>query len=669
MIFYIRIKKGLLECMDMMEKIKRLKYWAELLNEASKAYYQEDREIMSNLEYDELYDKYAELEGETGVILSNSPTQRVGYEVISNLVKVKHESPILSLDKTKETAKLESFLGNKTGILSWKLDGLTIVLTYKNGVLEQAVTRGSGEIGEDVTHNARVFSNLPVSIPFKGEMVLRGEGVIPYSEFYHINEELGEEEQYKNPRNLCSGTVRQLNSEIAAKRNVKFFAFTLVSAEGREISDSKSENMDWLASLGFDVVEHVMVTAENVAAEVENFRDRIEENDIASDGLVMTFDSISYSQSLGRTSKFPKDSIAFKWADEMAETTLREIEWNTSRTGLMNPVAIFDPVDLEGSTVSRASVHNVSILKELKLSIGDKIKVYKANMIIPQIAENLTGEVSTAEIPAKCFVCGGETEIRKLKDGEALYCTNPNCSAQRIQALSHFVSRDAMNMEGLSEETLKKFLEKGFVANYPDIFRLEEHKDEITEMEGFGEKSYNNLIASIEKAKDVELPNFIYALGINHVGLRNAKLLCANFGFDLEKIKQAAEEDLMQVEGFGAVIAHSIANYFRQEEHLALLTDALQYLRIKEAEQAETGESRLSGLTFVVTGDLEHFANRKELQALIEQGGGKVTGSVTKKTNFLINNDVHSASSKNKKAAELGIPILSEQDFIGRFLK
>jgi len=646
-----------------------MKDLVEKLNEAAKAYYQEDREIMSNQEYDALYDELAALEEKTGTVLANSPTQKVGYTVLSNLVKVKHESPILSLDKTKETGKLESFLGNKEGILSWKLDGLTIVLKYNDGVLEQAVTRGNGEIGEDVTHNAKVFSNLPVSIPFKGELVLRGEGVIPYSEFYRINEELGEDEQYKNPRNLCSGTVRQLNSEIAAKRNVKFFAFTLVSAEGKKLADSKAENLDWLASLGFDVVEHVMVTAANVAEEVENFRNRIEDNAIASDGLVMTFDSISYSQSLGRTSKFPKDSIAFKWADEMAETTLREIEWNTSRTGLMNPVAIFDPVDLEGSTVSRASVHNVSILKELKLSIGDRIKVYKANMIIPQIAENLTGEVSTAEIPEKCFVCGGETEVRKLRDGEALYCTNPNCSAQRIQALSHFVSRDAMNMEGLSEETLKKFLEKGFVKNYPDIFRLEEHKDAITGMEGFGEKSYQNLIASIEKAKDAELPNFIYALGINHVGLRNAKLLCSNFGFDLEKIKAATEEELMQVEGFGEIIAHSIAHYFRQEEHLSLLADCLQYLRIQEAESAAPADSPVAGMTFVVTGDLEHFANRKELQALIEKGGGKVTGSVTKKTDFLINNDIHSASSKNKKAAELGIPILSEQDFIDRFLK
>lgn len=652
-----------------MKMTDRIKFLTEKLNEAARVYYQEDREILSNQEYDTLYDELLSLEEKTGTILANSPTQKVGYTVLSNLVKVRHESPILSLDKTKEPEKLAAFLGERKGILSWKLDGLTIVLKYKNGILEQAITRGNGEIGEDVTHNARVFCNLPVSIPFRGELVLRGEGVIPYSEFERINAALADEEQYKNPRNLCSGTVRQLNSEIAAKRNVRFFAFTLVSAEGKTLSDSKAENMAWLAKLGFDVVEHIMVTGETAVEKVEYFRNKIEENDIASDGLVLTFDSVSYSKSLGRTAKFPKDSIAFKWADEMAETTLREIEWNTSRTGLMNPVAIFDPVELEGSTVSRASVHNVSILKELRLSIGDTIKVYKANMIIPQIAENLTGEISTVEIPKHCFVCDGETEIRKLRDGEALYCTNPNCSAQRLQALSHFVSRDAMNIEGLSEETLKKFLEKGFVSDYPDIFRLAEHQKEITEMEGFGEKSYNNLIASIEKAKQAELANVIYALGINHVGLRNAKLLCKNFAFDLEKIKQATEEELMQIEGFGTVIAHSIARYFRQETHLQLLADAMQYLHIKAAEQEDTSESLLMGLTFVVTGDLEQFANRKELQAVIEKGGGKVTGSVTKKTNFLINNDIYSASGKNKKAAELGIPILSEQDFIEKFLK
>ena len=648
---------------------ERMKTLVERLNEAARAYYQEDREILSNQEYDALYDELAALERQTGIILANSPTQRVGYEVISKLVKVRHDSPILSLDKTKDTEKLAQFLGTQEGILSWKLDGLTIVLKYLGGALEQAITRGNGEEGEDVTHNAKVFQNLPLAIPFQGELVLRGEGVISYSEFYRINAALGEEEQYKNPRNLCSGTVRQLNSEIAARRHVRFYAFTLVSAEGKELSDSKAENLAWLASMGFDVVEHHRVTAETVAAAVEKFRGKIADNDIASDGLVLTFDSISYSRSLGRTAKFPRDSIAFKWADEMAETTLRSIEWNTSRTGLMNPIAVFDPVDLEGSTVSRASVHNVSILKELKLGIGDTIRVYKANMIIPQIAENLTGQQATVEIPEHCFVCGGETELRKLRDGEALYCTNPNCSAQRIQALSHFVSRDAMNIEGLSEETLKKFLERGFVENYPDLFRLERHQAEICEMEGFGQKSYANLIASVERAKDAELPNFLYALGINHVGLRNAKLLCKNCGYDLEKIKAATEEELVQVEGFGQIIAHSIAAYFRREEHLRLLEDALQYIRFHAPQQAEeNGENPIAGLTFVVTGDLEQFANRKELQAWIEQNGGKVTGSVTKKTNYLINNDVYSASSKNKKAAELGVPILSEGEFIEKFM-
>lgn len=646
--------------------MERMKELIGLLNQASEAYYQQDREIMTDHQYDALYDELVRLEKETGVVMAGSPTQRVGYTVLSNLVKIRHDSPILSLDKTKEPERLVSFLGDKKGILSWKLDGLTIVLTYKDGVLQQAVTRGNGEIGEDVTHNARVFSNLPVQISFPGELVLRGEGVISYSEFRRINEELEEGEEYKNPRNLCSGTVRQLNSEIAAKRKVQFFAFTLVSAEGKELSDSKEENLRWLESMGFTAVERRVVTGENVLEALEYFRSHIEQNDIASDGLVLTFDSVSYSQSLGRTSKFPKDSIAFKWADEMAETTLREIEWNTSRTGLMNPIAVFDPVELEGSTVSRASVHNVSILEELALGIGDTIKVYKANMIIPQIAENLTRS-ATAEIPTHCFVCGGETEVRSLRDGKALYCTNPSCQAQRLRMLSHFVSRDAMNLEGLSEETLKKFMERGFVKQYPDLFRLERFQEEIQEMEGFGEKSFSNLMASVEKAKDVELANFIYALGINHVGLRNAKLLCKAFDNDLEKIKAAEMEELVAVEGFGEIIAHSVYAYFRDEEHLALLSEVLPFLRWKEQETQ--AEASLSGMTFVVTGDLRHFENRKELAAQIEAMGGKVTGSVTKKTSFLINNDVDSSSSKNKKAKELGIPIIDEEEFLKRFME
>lgn len=621
---------------------------------------------MSNQEYDHLYDELVSLEKESGMIFANSPTQKVGYTVLSNLKKVKHESPILSLDKTKEIAKLKDFLGEKQGILSWKLDGLTIVLSYKNGELVQAITRGNGEIGEDVTHNAKVFANVPLQISFKGDLVIRGEGVISYSEFERINEGLSEEETYKNPRNLCSGTVRQLKSEVAAKRRVQFFAFTLVKAEGATLSDHKAENLSWLKGLGFDMVEHKVVLADTLEDTLSWFRDGIQENDIASDGLVLTFDSNAYGESLGRTAKFPKDSIAFKWADEMAETTLRDIEWNTSRTGLMNPIAIFDGVELEGSTVSRASVHNVSILRELKLGIGDRIKVYKANMIIPQIGENLTAS-ATAKIPDTCFVCGGQTQIKKQRDGEALYCTNPECSAQRIQRLAHFVSRDAMNIEGLSEETLKKFLEKGFIKQYPDIFRLENFENEIKNLDGFGEKSYQNLIASIEKAKDIELPNFIYALGIDQVGLRNAKLLCGRYDFDIEKIKVSKQDELQGIDGFGVVIAHSIEDYFEQESHRLLLDDALGYLRIKAPEPTQAENALVKDITFVVTGDVVKFANRKVLSQAIEEQGGKVTGSVTKKTDYLINNDLFSSSSKNAKAKELGIPIISEEDFTLKF--
>lgn len=644
----------------------RMKQLIDILNNASKHYYQLADTIITDYEYDKLYDELVALEEKTGITLSGSPTKNVGYTVLSGLTKIKHDSRMLSLDKTKETGRLKEWIGNKEGILSWKLDGLTIVLKYNNGELIQAVTRGNGEIGEDITHNARVFKNVPVKIAFEGEMVLRGEGVIAYSEFKKINEELSDEEKYKNPRNLCSGTVRQLNSEIAAKRNVMFYAFSLVSADGKEFDDFKTHQMDWLSSLGFDVVEHKLVTEENIEGAIKEFEEKITENDFASDGLVLTYNSISYGKSLGETSKFPKDSIAFKWADETAETILRKIDWSTSRTGLINPIAVFDPVELEGTTVNRASVHNLSILKELKLGIGDTIKVYKANMIIPQIAENITKK-DNIEIPKVCPVCDGETEVRRLKDGEALYCTNPNCNAQIIKSLVHFAARDAMNIEGLSEETLKKFVKNGFIENYTDIFILNKFEEEIKAMEGFGEKSYNNLISAIEKAKNVQLPNFIYSLGINQVGLNNAKLLCKNAKYKIENIKELTEEELIKIDGFGQVIAHSIKSYFSSERNLILLERALQYITPQKVKEAEE-DLRLEGVNFVITGDVEHFKNRKELQEKIEALGGKVTGSVTSKTNYLINNDAFSASSKNKKAKELGVPIITENQFIQQFL-
>lgn len=640
----------------------RMKKLIEILTKASRAYYQEDREIMSDFEYDKYYDELVTLEKETGITLSNSPTQKVGHQVLSSLTKVRHESRMLSLDKTKEVGTLKSFLGNNKGILSYKMDGLTVVLTYKNGEFTQAVTRGNGEIGEDITHNARFFRNIPLKINFTEDLVLRGEAVISFQDFNKINENLEAEDKYKNPRNLCSGTVRQLNSKISAKRNVDLIAFSLVKADGVTFGDDKNERFKFLESLGFECVIRKEVISENIEETVKEFEENIPNNQYATDGLVLTFSSIEYSNSLGTTAKFPRDSIAFKWADELAETTLLNVYWNTSRTGLINPIAIFEPVELEGTTVERASLHNLSIVENLKLGIGDKITVYKANMIIPQVAENLT-KSNNIEIPRVCPVCGEDTIVISLRDGKALKCPNPNCKAQRVSSLEHFVSRDAMNIEGLSEATLEKFIEKGFIDNYTDLFRLDKYKEEIINMEGFGEKSYNNLISAIEKSKMINLPNFIYALGINNVGLSNAKLLCKKCHNNIDEIRKADFDTLISIDGFGEIIAESIIKYFNNKENNALIDNVLKYITFVVAEET-TSDLKLENKTFVVTGDVHIYKNRKELQSHIEMLGGKVTGSVSAKTNYLINNDVNSSSSKNKKAKELNIPILSEEDFL-----
>lgn len=641
--------------------INRIKELIKILNKASKAYYQENREIMSDFEYDRLYDELVSLEKNTGIILSDSPTQNVGHEVLSSLAKVHHESRMLSLDKTKETAKLESFIGNNTGILSYKMDGLTVVLTYRNGELFQAVTRGNGEVGEDITHNARFFKNIPLKINMQGELVIRGEAVISFKDFETINEKLAPEDKYKNPRNLCSGTVRQLNSEISAKRNVNFIVFSLVKAEDAELGDLKSAQLDWLDGIGFDTVERRLVNKFNIAEAVRDFELNIPKNKFATDGLVLTFDSISYSQSLGATAKFPRDSIAFKWADELAQTRLIDIKWSTSRTGLINPIAVFEPVELEGTTVERASLHNLSIVEELELGKGDNITVYKANMIIPQVAENLTrsGNIS---IPDSCPVCGEETEIIMLRDGKALKCTNPNCKAQRVLSLEHFVSRDAMNIEGFSEATIEKFLERRFIDNYTDIFKLNRFKEEIIDLDGFGIKSYTNLINSIEKSKKVNMANFIYSLGINNVGLSNSKLLCKHYNYDLEAIINAGTEDLMEIDGFGEVIASSVSKYFSHTPNIELMREALKFIELEKPD-IEDNDLIFNGKVFVITGDVHNYKNRKELQAEIERLGGKVTSSVSAKTDYLINNDVNSSSSKNKKAKSLGIPIISEEEY------
>ena len=653
--------------MKQQEKSSRMRELVDLLNRASKAYYAQDDEIMSNYEYDRLYDELVQLEKETGVIFSNSPTVNVGYEAVDELPKETHEKPMLSLGKTKSREELTEWIGEQQGLLSWKLDGLTVVLTYFAGKLAKAVTRGNGEVGEVISNNARCFKNIPLTIPFQGDLVLRGEAVISYSDFENINQQIEQvEARYKNPRNLCSGSVRQLNNEITAKRNVKFFAFSLVKAEGVDFSNSVERQFLFLKEQGFDVVPYLRVNKNTMTEAISRFEKEIETYDIPSDGLVLTYDDIAYGASLGLTAKFPRNAIAFKWADETQETGLLEIEWSPSRTGLINPVAVFEPVELEGTTVSRASVHNISVMRSLKLGIGDRILVYKANMIIPQIAENLTKSNSIA-IPKVCPVCGGATEIHDENGVQTLYCTNPACAAKKLKAFTLFVSRDAMNIDGLSEATLEKFIGQGFIHDFADIYHLDRHKEVIVQMEGFGEKSYQKLWESIQKSRKTVLPRVLYSLGIEGIGLATAKLICRHFEDDLETMKNASEEELAEIEKVGPVLAASFCAYFRDDNNVKRLQLLVDELEIEVQEKNDT-EQTLAGLSFVVTGSLNHYANRDLLKEEIEQKGGKVTGSVTGKTTCLINNDSMSNSSKNKKAKELGIPILTEEEFLEQYM-
>ena len=648
------------------DKTKRIRELIGTLRAAGRAYYQENREIMSNFEYDKLYDELVSLEKETGIVFANSPTQNVGYEVVSALPNERHEKPLLSLNKTKSVEELADWLGGQTGLLSWKMDGLTIVLTYQNGTLVKAVTRGNGEIGEVITANAKAFVNVPLNISYRGELILRGEAIIRYSDFEKINEQIEDvDAKYKNPRNLCSGSVRQLNSEITAQRQVHFYAFSLVKADGIDFKNSRKEQFEWLKTQGFEVVEYHEVTKETLPETVKMYSEAIAENDTPSDGLVLLYDDIAYGQSLGRTAKFPRDSIAFKWADEIQETKLLYIEWSASRTGLINPVAVFEPVELEGTTVSRASVHNISIMEALELGAGDRITVYKANMIIPQIADNLTRS-GVRDIPEVCPVCGGQTEVRQLNDVKSLYCTNPDCQAKKIKSFTLFTSRDALNIAGLSEATLEKFIGVGMIHEYADIFHLDRHQEEIVEMDGFGQKSYDNLIAAAEKASHTTLPRMVYGLGVAGIGLANAKMICRHFKNDFEAMRHATMEELVEIDGIGEVLAQAWTAFFSDGKNNAIVDHLLAELTFEagDEESSEGADEAFAGMNFVITGSLEHFKNRKELQELIERRGGKVTGSVTSKTNYLINNDVASSSSKNKKARELGVPILSEEEFL-----
>ena len=657
-----------------MEKRKRIEELVQLLNEAGKAYYQEGREIISNLEYDKAYDELISLEKETGIVLSGSPSQNVGYSVATALPKEEHASPMLSLDKTKSVETLQSFLGEQKGILSWKLDGLTVVMTYEKGELVKAVTRGNGRIGEIVTENAKRFRNLPLRIPFKGRLVLRGEALIRYSDFAKINEEIPEEgAKYKNPRNLCSGSVRQLDPKITWERRVYFFPFTLVSVEegedgaSREIGglpdfhNSHEAEFEFLEQQGFQVVGRRAVGKEELPGAVSDFSEQVKKNDFPSDGLVLLMDDISYGKSLGTTAKFPRNALAFKWEDEEEKTILREVEWSPSRTGLINPVAIFDPVELEGTVVSRASLHNISYLEDLKLGIGDEITVYKANMIIPQIGENLT-KSGQLPIPEHCPACHEETKIVQDKEAKMLYCENPHCPAKRIKQFALFVSRDALNIEGLSEMTLEKFIGKGFIQELPDLFSLKEHKEEIIAMEGFGQKSYDKLIENAEKARETSLARLLYGLGIGGIGASNARVLSEAFHDDAEELSRAELSEVVSIKGIGPILGESIVRYFKEEENCRLFRKLLSILHLHKEERAEN--AFLSGKVFVITGSLNHFQNRKELEEEIRKAGASTASSVSKNTSYLINNDKNSSSSKNKKAQELGIPILSEEDFL-----
>ena len=645
-----------------MNRSDRIKELVDTLNKAAKVYYSGTDEIMSNLEYDRLYDELKALEDETGIVLAGSPTHKVGYETLSELPKEEHERPMLSLDKTKSVEELAAFAGTHKSLLSWKLDGLTVVVTYRDGELYKAVTRGNGYVGEVITPNAKVFVNLPAKIPYKGELVIRGEAIITYSDFERINRSIEEDEnKYKNPRNLCSGSVRQLNNRITAERNVRLIAFALIRADGVDFGNSRQKQFEWLKGQGFEVVEYKIVDETSVADAVEYFSKAITDNDFPSDGLVLLYDDIAYGESLGTTAKFPRNAIAFKWADEMAITRLKCVEWSASRTGLINPVAVFEPVELEGTTVSRASVHNVSIVRELKLGYNDEIKVYKANMIIPQIAENITGS-ATIEIPKVCPVCGGPTGIKKANDTESLYCLNPDCQAKHIKRFEHFVSRNALNIDGISSQTLEKFIDRGFIKNYTDLYHLNDYEDEIVGMDGFGRKSYDNIIESVEKSRTVTLDHVIYALGIGGIGLANARLVSRHCNEDPEAVADITIEELMSVDGIGDVLAQSFREYFDDVNNRRLYNELLAELKLQK--EVRDTSSPVAGKTFVITGSVSHFTNRDELKAFIETLGGKTTGSVSAKTDYLINNDVTSNSSKNKKARELGIPVISEEEFM-----
>lgn len=643
--------------------MKRMKELIKQLNAAAEAYYNSEQEIISNKEYDALYEELQTLEAKLGA-LPESPTQRVGEKATGSRPKVSHEHPALSLDKTKEINILQKWLGyDKEGILSWKMDGLTIVITFMGGHMIQAVTRGDGFIGEDITDNAASFFGIPAEIPFMGKVIIRAEAVITYDEFIRINEELpADAEPYKNPRNLTSGTVRLLNG--IRDRIVESHAFELVEMEGGKPQYIK-EQFELLQAWGFKVVDHILVSGENLENQVYNLEKSIEQNPFPSDGLVLTYNDSVYGESLGVTGKFPRNAIAFKWEDETYNTILKEIEWSASRTGLLTPVAVYDPVEVDGSTISRASLFNVSYLQNLQLGIGDHILVYKANKIIPQLSDNLT-KSNTAIIPTHCPICGGETSmLTRESDGRkvhTLVCTNSKCPAKHLGRFSRFVCRDAMNIIGVSEKTLKRMIDMGYLHDLTDIYRLENYRAEIEAMEGFGKKSADKLFASIIASKVVEPWRFLYALDIPNVGRDASKKILRICGGSIEGFVKRIQsgEDFLDAEDVGDVTNQLILEWKKDEEKVK---EMLELMELMQFTRSKGAADVLKGKTVVITGKLKTFKNRDELIAFVEDNGGKVAGSVSANTSYLINNDVNSASSKNIKAKSLGVPIISELEF------
>lgn len=649
-----------------MDKVKRIKELVEQLNEYRDAYYNEARSDVSDAEYDRLFDELSELENETGVVYTNSPTQSVGYEVKSELEKVKHSHPMLSLDKTKSVDDLVKFARDKDCILSLKMDGLTCLLTYENGELVQAETRGDGEIGELITHNARVFDNIPLSIDYKGHFEIEGEAIITYEDFDKINKSLPDDKKYKNPRNLASGSVRQLDSKIAAQRHIKFIAWKVPTEIA---SNSFINRLQYAVELGFDTVPFLSIrgnyNAEFINIVIEQLQRRANERSFPIDGLVATYNDITYGELLGMTGHHPKHSIAFKFYDEEVETVLKNIEWSMGKIGSLTPVAIFDPVEIDGTMVERASLHNVSILTKLDLQIGDTIIVYKANQIIPQVKENLSAkdrESAYIRIPSQCPVCESPTQIVKENDSEVLMCTNPHCKGKLLGRVSHFVSKKGMDISGLSEETIKKFIELGWIAEITGIYNLDQYYDRLSTMSGFGKKSVDKLRKSIETSKTVRLDKFIASLSIPGIGTSQSKELVKAFGaWDKFRDASIGYYNFTQLDGFGDVLNNNIHSWF---EDMSNIADYLASLMTFESEDNSKTNNSLNGKSFVVTGKVYKFKNRDEVKEAIEKFGGKVTGSVTKSTFALINNDIESNSSKNKKAKELGVQIINEEQLI-----